>query len=98
VANNSLTTSELNELQVQEASVAGNLQLSNNSVMGGFLNLVEVEVNRVGGSAELLHNTSGSLAVFHNKVTNNLECAGNKPPPIGSSNTAKQKQGQCELL
>jgi hypothetical protein len=98
VANNSLTTSEFNELQVQEASVAGNLQLSNNSVMGGFLNLIEVEVNRVGGSAELIHNTSGSLAVFHNKVANNLECAANKPPPIGSSNTAKQKLGQCELL
>jgi hypothetical protein len=98
VANNSLTTSELNALQVQEASVAGNLQLSNNSVMGGFLNLIEVEVNRVGGSAELIHNTSGSLAVFHNIVANNLECAANKPPPRGSSNTAKQKLGQCELL
>jgi hypothetical protein len=60
--------------------------------------LLEVEVNRVGGSAELLHDTSGSLTVFHNKVTNNLECTANKPPPIGSSNTAKRKQGQCALL
>jgi hypothetical protein len=100
VENNSLSGSVLNMVSVAESLVAGNLQLSNNSAMGGFLtNAVFVEVNLVRGSAELFHNTAGLfISVFGNEVKNNLDCAANKPPPEGSSNTAKEKQGQCELL
>jgi len=101
VADNSLTGSLLNLLAVVESSVAGNLELSNNSATGGsisFLNAVLVASNFVGGNAELVSNTSGSILVSKNEVTNNLECEANKPPPEGSSNAANEKQGQCEQL
>jgi hypothetical protein len=99
VANNSLTGSNLNRITVAETFITGNLRLSNNSAMGGsFLNGVAVVFDFVGGSAELLHNASGLISVLANEVTNNLDCAANKPPPEGSFNTAKEKQGQCELL
>jgi hypothetical protein len=100
VENNSLTGSFLNAVNIAETSVAGNLELSDNSAMGGFfLNVVNVDFNLVGGNAELFHNTAGLfISVSENEVRSNLECAANKPPPIGSSNTAKKKQGQCELL
>jgi hypothetical protein len=102
VANNSLAGSFLTEVSIFDSSVAGNLQLSNNSAMGGFLtDAVFVEFNRVGGSAELSHNAAGLfISVSGNEVTTNLNCTGNKPPPIDleEPNTAKKKLGQCELL
>jgi hypothetical protein len=100
VANTSLTGSFLNKITVAESFATGNLQLSNDSATGGsFLNAVDVVFNFVGGSAELFHNTAGLFrSVLGNEVTNNLECAANKPSPEGSFNTAKQMQGQCGLL
>jgi hypothetical protein len=93
VANNSPTGSFLNKITVAETFVTGNLQLSNNSATGGsFLNVVDVVFNFGGGSAELRHNSAGLfISLLGNEVTNNLECAANKPPE-GSFNTAKQKQ------
>jgi hypothetical protein len=100
VANNSLTGAVINDVSVEETSIGGNLTLSNNSATGGgALNRVSVQHNHVGNNALVLNNTAETTTVvLANAVGNNLNCEGNKPPPVGEGNTAAKKLGQCKHL
>jgi hypothetical protein len=105
LGNNSLVSQVADEVRVVGTSVAGNVLIFNNTETHtksplAFSGAVTLRADHVGGSAELLNNTSlGLTEVSENVVTNTLNCVGNVPPPEAEfPNTAKQKLGQCELL
>jgi cytoskeletal protein CcmA (bactofilin family) len=116
VRHNALGSAIFNVIAVRNTSVTNNLVVNNNIETGTSElasapgeNDIFLTSNHVGGSAELLNNTSkttsgvvspGRTDVSANGVTNNLICTGNEPPPADEEgpNTAKQKLGQCALL
>jgi hypothetical protein len=111
IGDNSLLAPVLNRVAVTKTSVANQLLVYNNNLdttaeLPIGRNEMILSSNHVDG-AKLLNNTrqavsggvgSGRTEVSANAVTNNLNCVGNEPAPVGMENTAKKKLGQCELL
>lgn len=57
--------------------------------------------SRIGGNLVLTNNIVNpafGIALSNNTVGGYLYCVGNSPPPLGASNTAAQKLGQCAAL
>ena len=40
----------------------------------------------------------GGVVIENNKISENLQCQSNNPPPTGGGNTAGDKEGQCARL
>lgn len=74
-------------------SVNGNLGLSNNGTNVDVGAPGSCPGNIVGGQFQVQLNT-GSLKVYNNNISGNLQCSGNTLI-VGAGNTAKNKQGQC---
>jgi hypothetical protein len=57
------------------------------------------EGGQVGGNVQVNNNVSMPKApseIFDNFISKNLQCQGNRPPPVGSGNTvAGNPEGQC---
>jgi hypothetical protein len=78
-------------MSVRCLGLLGNLQLFENTVLGGQLN---VENNDVREDLQVFKNR-GSTRVALNRIGENLQCFDNVPPPISVGNTARDRQGQC---
>jgi hypothetical protein len=82
---------------------AGFVYASSNTV-GGNVQLLksgraELHHNRVGESMQVFKNHSSfPLVIAGNTIGERLQCAKNEPPPIGSFNSAREKEGQCAGL
>jgi hypothetical protein len=77
-----------------QATVGGNLQVSNNAVP---INIGSPQTfcygNSFGGNVEIQGNTA-PVAVHDNTISKNLSCSGNSAI-TGSGNAAAKKNGQC---
>ncbi len=79
-------------------SVRGNVQVNNNSNVGG--QGAEVGFNNVGGNVQVNSNSGSSASIVEgNTIGGNLQCARNTPGVGGGGNTVTgTKQGQCAGL
>ena len=79
--------------------VQGNLSVDNNNAGPGNKTLI-LQSNQVSGNVDLSDNSAGVPPfVDGNKISGNLLCSGNSPPPVGASNTVGgREQGQCAAL
>jgi hypothetical protein len=74
------------------AHIGGNYQASKNA--GDLFH----RQNVIAEDFQLFDNVGGVKDLFFNTIGENLQCDKNTPPPVGSGNTARQKEGQCAAL
>ena len=53
--------------------------------------------NTVLANLQAVSNT-GALVIKNNRISENLQCKQNNPPPTGGGNVAGDKEGQCAKL
>jgi hypothetical protein len=80
---------------IRNSHIFGNLRIHHGTDF--FATGFHIDGNTIGGNLEFNQNT-GLSDISGNKVTGNLQCNNNMPPPTGGGNTARQLQGQCALL
>lgn len=80
-------------MAVQCLGLLGNLQLFENIVLGGQLN---VNNNDVREDLQVFKN-QGTTRVTFNRIGENLQCFDNAPPPLTLGNMPRNRQGQCPL-
>lgn len=80
----------LNDFEVSDTRIGGNLTFANNLIDGIGL----IERNFVSGNVAVLKN-AGPMNIADNDVQANLECFENEPPPASAANDARQYTGQC---
>jgi hypothetical protein len=97
------------QFSVFSSTIDGNLTFEKNAgfvfassnTVGGNVQLLksgraELHHNRVGRNMEVYKNRSSfPLVIAGNTIGGRLQCADNEPPPIGSFNSAPEKEGQC---
>lgn len=74
--------------QVLNSRINGDLQFFSNSarmVARGNTILANFQANQ----------NNGGLVIQNNRIAQNLQCQSNNPAPVGSGNTAGDKEGQC---
>ena len=74
--------------QVLNSRINGDLQFFSNSarmVARGNTILANFQANQ----------NNGGLVIQNNRIAENLQCQANNPAPVGSGNTAGDKEGQC---
>ena len=74
--------------QVLNSRINGDLQFFSNSarmVARGNTILANFQANQ----------NNGGLVIQNNRIAENLQCQSNNPAPVGSGNTAGDKEGQC---
>ncbi|WP_207956973.1 hypothetical protein [Rubrobacter tropicus] len=74
--------------QVLNSRINGDLQFFSNSarmVARGNTILANFQANQ----------NDGGLVIQNNRISQNLQCQSNNPAPVGSGNTAGDKEGQC---
>lgn len=74
--------------QVLNTRINGDLQFFSNSarmVARGNTTLANFQANQ----------NNGGLVIQNNRISQNLQCQSNNPAPVGSGNTAGDKEGQC---
>ena len=77
--------------RVLNARINGDLQFSSNGarmVARGNTILANFQANQ----------NTGGLVIENNRISENLQCQSNNPPPTGGGNTAGDKEGQCARL
>ncbi len=94
----------------QGSIVGGSVQLENglrggtgqvlNSRINGDLQYFSNQARMVARGSTILANfqanqNTGGLAIQNNRISENLQCQANNPAPVGSGNTAGDKEGQC---
>ena len=94
----------------QGSVVVGSVQLDNglrggngqvlNSRINGDLQFFSNSARMVARDNTILANfqanqNNGGLVIQNNRIAENLQCQSNNPAPIGSGNTAGDKEGQC---
>ncbi|MDQ4129114.1 MAG: hypothetical protein M3151_14400 [Actinomycetota bacterium] len=97
----------------QNSGVVGSVQLENgledgigkvlNSRINGDLQFFSNEARMVARGNTILANLQanqnhGGLVIKNNRIAENLQCQANNPPPVGSGNTAGDKEDQCATL
>lgn len=76
---------------VATTRVNGDMQyFSNGSRMVARSNTILANLQAVGNR--------GGLAISNNRISQNLQCKENQPPPTGGGNTAGDKEDQCAAL
>ena len=101
-------------VSVKEGStVGGSVQLENGR-SGGLGRIASTEIdgdlqfftnrarmvaqgNTVLSNLQAVSNTGG-LVIKNNRISENLQCKQNNPPPTGGGNTAGDKEDQCATL
>ena len=93
--------------------VVGSVQLENGleggagrvlgSRVNGDLQYFSNEARMIARGNTLLANlqanqNTGGLVIENNRISQNLQCQANNPPPTGGGNTAGDKEGQCAAL
>lgn len=93
--------------------VVGSVQLENglgdgagrvlNSRVNGDLQYFSNEARMIARGNTLLANfqanqNTGGLVIENNRISQNLQCQANTPPPTGGGNTAGDKEDQCAAL
>lgn len=81
----------LNDFEVSDTTIGGNLTFANNLVDG----VAAIERNIVGGDVAVLKNR-GSINIADNDIEASLECLENDPAPASAGNDARQFKGQCQ--
>jgi hypothetical protein len=76
---------------VAHTRITGDLQFD---AMAGPLS---ASGNRIGGNLQAVGNRGG-LTLSANAIGGAMQCKDNRPAPVGSGNTAAQKQDQCARL
>ena len=94
----------------QGSVVVGSVQLENglrggtgqvlNTRINGDLQFFSNEARMVARGNTILANfqanqNKGGLVIQNNRIAENLQCQSNNPAPVGSGNTAGDKEGQC---
>jgi len=94
----------------ENSVVVGSVQLENgldggsgnvlNSRINGDLQFFSNEARMVARGNTILANfqanqNKGGLVIQNNRIAENLQCQSNNPAPVGSGNTAGDKEGQC---
>ncbi len=94
----------------ENSVVVGSVQLENgldggsgnvlNSRINGDLQFFSNEARMVARGNTILANfqanqNKGGLVIQNNRIAENLQCQSNTPAPVGSGNTAGDKEGQC---
>ena len=94
----------------QGSVVVGSVQLENglrggtgqvlNIRINGDLQFFSNEARMVARGNTILANfqanqNKGGLVIQNNRIAQNLQCQSNNPAPVGSGNTAGDKEGQC---
>lgn len=92
------------------STVIGSVQLENgleggsgrvlNSRINGDLQFFQNNARMVARGNTILANfqanqNMGGLVIQNNRISENLQCQANTPPPTGSGNTAGDKEDQC---
>ena len=90
--------------------VGGSVQLENglwdgtgqvlNTRINGDLQFFSNNTRMVAKGSTILANfqanqNKGGLVIQNNRISENLQCQSNTPAPVGSGNTAGDKEGQC---
>ncbi len=93
--------------------VVGSVQLENgldngggrvlNSKVNGDVQFFSNEASMVARGNTILANlqanqNKGGLVISNNRISENLQCKENNPPPTGGGNTAGDKEDQCARL
>ncbi len=93
--------------------VVGSVQLENgleggsgrvlNSRINGDVQFFSNEARMVARGNTILANlqanqNTGGLVIENNRISENLQCQANNPPPTGGGNTAGDKEDQCARL
>ena len=97
----------------QGSVVVGSVQLEN-GLRGGSGRVLNTRINgdlqfffngahMVARGNTILANfqanqNTGGLVIENNRISENLQCQSNNPPPTGGGNTAGDKEGQCARL
>ena len=97
----------------QGSRVVGSVQLENglsggagrllNSTVNGDVQFFSNEARMVARGNTILANlqanqNTGGLVIENNRISQNLQCQANNPPPTGGGNTAGDKEDQCARL
>jgi hypothetical protein len=93
---------------IERNVIDGDLEIAQNNVAGAFcppdstdpcpiLENGHFNENQVVGDMRVAAN-QGPTEIVGNTVADELECARNDPAPVGSGNTAREKEGQCRNL
>ena len=97
----------------ENSVVAGSVQLENgleggsgrvlNSRVNGDLQFFSNEARMTARGNTILANlqanqNTGGLVIQNNRISENLQCQANTPPPTGGGNTAGDKEDQCAAL
>jgi hypothetical protein len=71
--------------------IDGDLQFFSNKAR------MEARSNTILANLQAESNTGG-LVIKNNRISENLQCKQNNPPPTGGGNTAGDKENQCSRL
>ena len=97
----------------QNSVVVGSVQLENgleggsgrvlNSRINSDVQFFSNEARMVARGNTILANfqanqNKGGLVISNNRISENLQCQANNPPPTGGGNTAGDKEDQCAAL
>ena len=97
----------------RDSIVVGSVQLENglrggsgrvlNTRINGDLQFFQNEARMVARGNTILANfqanqNKGGLVIENNRISENLQCQSNNPPPTGGGNTAGDKEDQCSKL
>ncbi len=77
--------------KVISSRVEGDLQFFSNKAR------MEARSNTILANLQAVSNTGG-LVIKNNRISENLQCKQNNPPPTGGGNTAGDKENQCRKL
>ena len=97
----------------ENSVVVGSVQLENgldggsgrvlNSKVNGDLQFFSNDSRMIAKGNTILANfqanqNTGGLVIQNNRISENLQCQANTPPPTGGGNTAGDKEDQCAAL
>ena len=97
----------------ENSVVVGSVQLENgldggsgrvlNSKVNGDLQFFSNDSRMIARGNTILANfqanqNTGGLVIQNNRISENLQCQANTPPPTGGGNTAGDKEDQCAAL
>jgi hypothetical protein len=89
-------------VNVFNATIGGNLSVSDNTVANVTSEVAAVALDNVGGNAQVNNNTNGIVIVGGNVIGGNLRCVGNSQQPSddndGPNTVNGHKLGQCSSL
>jgi hypothetical protein len=89
-------------VNVFNATIGGNLSVSDNTVASVTSEVAAVAADNVGGNVEVNNNTIGTVGVGGNVIGGNLRCVGNSQQPSDDGNGPNtvngHKLGQCSSL